>query len=138
MKVIIIEDEQLSAEHLIRLIERIDASIQIEARFDTVKQSLEAFKNGLNADLLFVDIHLADGNAFELFSNVSIDIPVIFTTAYDNYAIQSFQTNSIDYLLKPIGIEELTSSINKFKRLSRQQHELLFQNLLNYRPQTSF
>jgi len=138
MKVIIIEDEQLSAEHLIRLIERIDASIQIEARFDTVKQSLEAFKNGLSADLLFVDIHLADGNAFELFSNVSIDIPVIFTTAYDNYAIQSFQTNSIDYLLKPIGIEELTASINKFKRLSRQQHELLFQNLLNYRPQTRF
>jgi DNA-binding LytR/AlgR family response regulator len=138
MNVVIIEDEHLSAEHLMRLLERIDASIQVVQRFETVKQSLEAFKNGLCADLLFVDIHLADGNAFELFSSISIDIPVIFTTAFDQYAIQSFQTNSIDYLLKPIGIDELTVAINKFNRLSRQQHQQLVQNLINIRPQSSF
>lgn len=138
MNVVIIEDEHLSAEHLMRLLERIDASIQVVQRFETVKQSLEAFKNGLRADLLFVDIHLADGNAFELFSSISIDIPVIFTTAFDQYAIQSFQTNSIDYLLKPIGIDELTAAINKFNRLSRQQHEQLVQNLINIRPQSTF
>jgi DNA-binding LytR/AlgR family response regulator len=138
MNVVIIEDEHLSAEHLMRLLERIDASIQVVQRFETVKQSLEAFKNGLCADLLFVDIHLADGNAFELFSSISIDIPVIFTTAFDQYAIQSFQTNSIDYLLKPIGIDELTVAINKFNRLSRQQHQQLVQNLINIRPQSTF
>lgn len=138
MNVVIIEDEHLSTEHLMRLLERIDASIQVVQRFETIKQSLEAFKNGLCADLLFVDIHLADGNAFELFSSISIDIPVIFTTAFDQYAIQSFQTNSIDYLLKPIGIDELTVAINKFNRLSRQQHQQLVQNLINIRPQSSF
>lgn len=138
MNVVIIEDEHLSAEHLMRLLERIDASIQVVQRFETVKQSQDAFKNGLRADLLFVDIHLADGNAFELFSSISIDIPVIFTTAFDQYAIQSFQTNSIDYLLKPIGIDELTVAINKFNRLSRQQHQQLVQNLINIRPQSSF
>ena len=138
MNVVIIEDEHLSAEHLMRLLGRIDASIQVIQRFETVKQSLEAFKNGLRADLLFVDIHLADGNAFELFSSISIDIPVIFTTAFDQYAIQSFQTNSIDYLLKPVGIDELTTAINKFNRLSRQQHEQLVQNLINIRPLSSF
>lgn len=138
MNVIIIEDEQLSAEHLMRLLGRIDASIKIIERFETVKQSVEALKNGLQADLMFVDIHLADGNAFELFSTVSIDTPVIFTTAFDHYAIQSFQTNSIDYLLKPVGINELTSAMNKFNRLTRQQHEQLVKNLMNLRPHVTF
>src|SRR5574343_477156 len=138
MNVVLIEDKHLSAEHLMRLLESIDASIQIIQRFETVKQSIEAFKNGLRADLLFVDIHLADGNAFELFSAISIDIPVIFTTAFDQYAIQSFQTNSIDYLLKPIGIDDLTAAFKKFNRLSRQQHEQLVQNLINIRQQSSF
>lgn len=87
MKIIIIEDEQLSAEHLELLLLRIDPTIQVIHRFESVKQSIQAFQNGVEADLLFVDIHLADGNSFEIFDKVNIDIPVIFTTAFDQYAI---------------------------------------------------
>ena len=131
MKVVIIEDEQLSAEHLQFLLERIDTSIEVIARFESVKKSVEAFQSGLVADLLFVDIHLADGLSFEIFSKVSIEIPVIFTTAFDEYAIQAFQVNSIDYLLKPIDKTELSKSIEKFRKRTSNQTDELMKNLLN-------
>lgn len=129
MKIIIIEDEQLSAEHLELLLLRIDPTIQVVQRFESVKQSVEAFQNGVEADLLFVDIHLADGNSFEIFNKVNIEIPVIFTTAFDQYAIQAFKTNSIDYLLKPIGVSDLQVSLQKFQKISQNQN--LIQNLIN-------
>jgi DNA-binding LytR/AlgR family response regulator len=129
MKIIIIEDEQLSAEHLELLLLRIDPTIQLVQRFESVKQSVEAFQNGVEADLLFVDIHLADGNSFDIFKKVNMDIPVIFTTAFDQYAIQAFKTNSIDYLLKPIGVSDLQVSLQKFQKISQNQN--LIQNLIN-------
>ena len=129
MKIIIIEDEQLSAEHLELLLSRIDPTIEVIHRFESVKQSIQAFQNGVEADLLFVDIHLADGNSFEIFKKVNIDIPVIFTTAFDQYAIQAFKTNSIDYLLKPIGVVDLKVSLQKFQKVSQNQN--LIQNLIN-------
>ena len=116
MKVIIIEDEMLSAEHLELLLKRIDPEISIIGIFDSVKKSIMEFEKGLKADLLFVDIHLADGLSFEIFSKISIETPVIFTTAFDEYAIQAFKLNSIDYLLKPIGISELQVAVDKFKK----------------------
>ncbi len=131
MNAIIIEDEQLSAEHLVTLLHKIDKSITIIATFDSVKKSLEAFQKGIKADLLFVDIHLADGLSFELFNKISIDIPVIFTTAYDEYAIRAFKTNSVDYLLKPIGIDDLRNAITKFNKLNERHQSLIIENITN-------
>lgn len=116
MKVIIIEDEKLSAEHLTVLLQKIDPSITVIKYFDTIKTSVTAFKEGLTADLIFMDIHLADGNSFEIFNQIELEIPVVFTTAFDNYAIQAFKQNSIDYLLKPIGLQELQFAMEKFKK----------------------
>jgi DNA-binding LytR/AlgR family response regulator len=121
MKAIIIEDEKLSAEHLSNLLKRIDASIHVIAYFDSVKKTISAFEKGIKADVLFVDVHLADGLSFEIFSKINIITPVIFTTAYDDYAIKAFKLNSVDYLLKPIGLEDLRMAIDKFKKMSQQQ-----------------
>ena len=118
MKAIIIEDEKLSAEHLTHLLKKIDTSIEVVATFDTVKKSIEAFEKGINADVLFVDVHLADGISFDIFSKTTIDTPIIFTTAYDEYAIKAFTLNSVDYLLKPIGIEDLKRALEKFKKIN--------------------
>lgn len=130
MNVIIIEDEQLSADHLATLLQRCDPSIHVSHRFESVKQSVEAFRSGVSADLLFVDIHLADGSSFEIFSETEIRIPTIFTTAFDQYAIQAFRTNSIDYLLKPIDIAELRRALDKFRQLNVQQHAQLLSHIL--------
>jgi DNA-binding LytR/AlgR family response regulator len=116
MKVVIIEDEKLSAEHLTVLLQKIDSSIAVIQYFDTISTSVMAFKEGLHADLIFMDIHLADGNSFEIFDQTELETPVIFTTAYDNYAIQAFKQNSIDYLLKPIAIEDLQFAMDKYKK----------------------
>jgi DNA-binding LytR/AlgR family response regulator len=131
MKVIIIEDEKLSADHLVTLINKVDPTISVIAKFDSVKKSIEEFKKGLKADLLFVDIHLADGLSFDIFSKISIDTPVVFTTAYNEYAIKAFEINSVDYLLKPIGIEELSRAIEKFKKLNGLNQAIILENISN-------
>jgi DNA-binding LytR/AlgR family response regulator len=118
MNVIIIEDEHLSAEHLSTLLKKIDKNIEIIGTSDSVKKSIKLLSETSNVDLLFVDIHLADGLSFDIFSKLSIDTPIIFTTAYNEYAIKAFKVNSIDYLLKPIGIEDLRVSIQKFEKLN--------------------
>jgi DNA-binding LytR/AlgR family response regulator len=118
MNIIIIEDEHLSAEHLSTLLKKIDKSIDIIGISDSVKKSIKLLSETPNVDLLFVDIHLADGLSFDIFSKISIDTPIIFTTAYNEYAIKAFKVNSIDYLLKPIGIEDLRVSIQKFEKLN--------------------
>lgn len=129
MKAIIIEDEKLSAEHLARLLKKVDDSIEIIATFDSVKKSIEEFKKGVKADLLFVDVHLADGLSFDIFTKIAIDTPVIFTTAYDEYAIKAFKINSVDYLLKPIGTEDLKIAIEKFKKLNAGSHSTIIENI---------
>ncbi|MBK7689900.1 MAG: response regulator transcription factor [Bacteroidetes bacterium] len=129
MNVIIIEDEKLSAEHLATMIHRVDASIEVVHYFDSVKSAVKGLANGVSADLLFVDIHLADGLSFEIFSKVEVETPIIFTTAYDQYAIKAFKWNSIDYLLKPIGIEELRTAIEKYHRYSGRPQTTVLDNL---------
>lgn len=129
MKVIIIEDEKLSAEHLANLLKRIDPTIDVVNIISSVKKSLETFADGVKADLLFVDIHLADGLSFEIFSKINIETPVIFTTAYDEYAINAFKVNSVDYLLKPIGIDDLRSAVNKFNKFNYQQKANVLENI---------
>lgn len=131
MKVVIIEDEKLSADHLIRLLNKTGEPIEVIAIFDSIKQTLEAFRNGIKADLLFVDIHLGDGLSFEIFHELAIDIPIIFTTAYDEYAIRAFQLNSVGYLLKPVALPELQQAIVKYKRIHQPHYQELLGNIIN-------
>ncbi len=115
MKVLIIEDEIAASENLAFLLQKIDDSIEVVATLDSVKTSVAYFAQPRTIDLAFLDIHLADGLSFEIFDQIKIDAPIIFTTAYDQYALKAFKLNSIDYLLKPIDEEELTASLEKFK-----------------------
>ena len=116
MNIVIVEDEKLSAEHLSTMLRKIDTDFQIVANFDSVRSTVAAFQQGLQADMMFLDIHLADGNGFDIFKSLQLDIPIIFTTAYHEYAIQAFQVNSVDYLLKPIGMQELKRAVEKFRK----------------------
>lgn len=129
MNVAIIEDEKLSAEHLATLLRKADKTIHVIATFDTVKKTVEAFEKGLDAELLFVDIHLADGLSFDIFQKISVETPVIFTTAYDEYAIRAFKFNSIDYLLKPIGINDLKAALEKYNRLTTAKASFPFKEI---------
>ena len=129
MRVVIIEDEKLSAEHLTVLLQKIDETTSVSNYFDTIQASVTAFKEGLTADLIFMDIHLADGNSFEIFNQIQLETPVIFTTAFDNYAIQAFKQNSIDYLLKPIALQELQFAIEKFKKQQQSGNKDLISSI---------
>lgn len=115
MNVLIIEDERAAAKNLHYLLEEIDPSISVRKVIDTVADAIEFFQGDHNIELAFFDIHLADGNSFEIFEKTTVDVPVIFTTAYDEYAVKAFKVNSIDYLLKPIDEDELREAIQKYK-----------------------
>lgn len=117
MKVIIIEDEQIAANRLIKLIREIDESVEIITVLDSIETVVDWVEKEVMPDLFFMDIHLADGNCFEIFNRVKIQQAIIFTTAYDQYAIQSFQANAIDYLLKPIKKDQLSTAMEKYKNL---------------------
>lgn len=116
MKVLIVEDEAIAAEKLERLLGQIDETIIVLAKLESVAQTTSWLKEN-SVDLIFLDIHLADGNSFRIFDELEIKTPVIFTTAYDQYAIQAFKVNSIDYLLKPINKYDLIQSIEKYKAI---------------------
>ncbi|WP_424964282.1 LytR/AlgR family response regulator transcription factor [Ekhidna sp.] len=115
MRYIIIEDEQLAAKRLRSLIESIRADYEFVAKFDSV-ESASISLPALTYDLLFMDIQLADGLSFDIFDQIQIQKPIIFTTAYDEFALKAFKTNSVDYLLKPIADEELANAIKKFEQ----------------------
>lgn len=118
MKVIILEDEKLAVERLGLLLRQIEPNIEVVAALESVEQGISLLQSpGLTADLLLMDIHLADGTAFEIFRHVNICIPVIFTTAYDQYAIDAFKVLSVDYLLKPITPEALAKALEKMRLL---------------------
>ncbi len=121
MKAVIVEDEKRAANHLMHLIHEADADIEIIAGLQTIGQSVEWFRNHPMPDLVFLDIHLADGSSFEIFKEIKIDAPIIFTTAYDEYALKAFSVNSIDYLLKPINKDDLNRALTKIKTLSHIQ-----------------
>ncbi len=116
MKVLIIEDEAAAARRLQKLIQDIDPTIEVIAQLDSIEATMEWLGTNELPELIFMDIHLADGSSFEIFHYVKFDKPVIFTTAYDQYAIQAFKVNAIDYLLKPIKQAELEQAILKFKQ----------------------
>jgi DNA-binding LytR/AlgR family response regulator len=121
MDVLIIEDEHLAAQKLTRQLKKIDPTIEVSEVLDDVESAVDWLQVN-SPDLILCDIHLGDGNSFSIFQEVEVKTPIIFTTAYDQYAVKAFKLNSIDYLLKPIAQDELTHAIEKFKdsQLSNQ------------------
>ena len=117
MKILIIEDEEPAAERLTNIIREIDSSAEIIDSIASVKSAVRWFKENAMPDLLVTDINLADGSSFEIFKEIKVTCPVIFTTAYDQYAIEAFKVNSIDYILKPVKKEELKIAFDKFRNL---------------------
>jgi DNA-binding LytR/AlgR family response regulator len=122
-KALIIEDEKPAAEHLQRLIKQLELKVDILGTISSIDDALIWFDNHPMPDLLFLDIQLSDGLSFEIFNHVQITCPIIFTTAYEEYAIKAFKVNSIDYLLKPIGIDDLSYAINKFTSINNNDSD---------------
>jgi two-component system LytT family response regulator len=120
MNVLIIEDEPLVARDLENLLKRVDNSIQIETILTSVESARNWLTNHTMPDIILSDIQLSDGISFDIFEKLHITCPIIFTTAYDDYAIRAFKLNSIDYLLKPIDGLELAAALNKYKTLSAE------------------
>lgn len=117
MKIIIIEDEASAASRLRRLITEIASDADITGEADSIESAVRLFaETGANVDLVFMDIQLADGLSFEIFEKTTVRAPVIFTTAYDEYALKAFKVNAIDYLLKPIDRMELIVALEKFRK----------------------
>lgn len=114
MRYIVIEDEQLASKRLRGLVEDLRPNYEFVAKFDSV-ESASISLPVLSYDLLFMDIQLADGLSFDIFDQISVEKPIIFTTAYDEFALKAFKTNSVDYLLKPIDENELLTAIKKFE-----------------------
>lgn len=117
MKVVIVEDEIIAAKTLQKMICEVRPNFVIEAVLQSVEESIEWFESNPIPDLVFMDIHLADGSSFSIFDKVEIKAPIIFTTAYNEYALEAFEVNSIDYLLKPISKQRLTKAIMKFENI---------------------
>ena len=117
MKVVIIEDEALASERLKKMVLSYDKNIEVLAQLESVEESIEWFKNNPHPELIFLDIHLEDDLSFAIFEKVKINSSIIFTTAFDEYAIKAFKLRSIDYLLKPIVQEELNAALKKYSEL---------------------
>jgi DNA-binding LytR/AlgR family response regulator len=125
MNVVIIEDEDRTARQLERLLKKYDPSVHVLTQLPSIKKAVDWFSQHGSGqlpqpDLVFMDIHLEDGLSFSIFEQFNLTLPVIFTTAYDEYMLKAFKVNSIDYLLKPVDYEELVAAIEKFKALRSQ------------------
>ena len=117
MKALVIEDEILAAQSLQKLVTEVAPDTEIIGVLQSIEESVAWFNENPMPDLVFMDIHLADGSSFAIFEQVQITCPIIFTTAYDEYALKAFEVSSIDYLLKPINRNDLTRAMNKYKSL---------------------
>lgn len=134
MNVVIIEDELPAYKRLVKLVEETLPGATVAAHLDSVADAKSWFENNKSPDILFMDIHLADGSAFDLLKEVKVEAPIIFTTAYDQYAIDAFKASSIDYLLKPIKKEELKTALSKlseFRKMFNENGETLIQAVTN-------
>lgn len=131
MRVVILEDEQLTAQRLDNMLHKYDEDLEVLATLPSVAEAVDWFKNNDDPDLIFMDIHLEDDQSFSIFEKINLDVPVIFTTAYDEYMIKAFKVNSIDYLMKPVNYSELVNAIEKFKKLQKHYQENGLENLLH-------
>lgn len=122
MNVVIVEDEKLAADKLERQLKKADEKINVTATLESISEAVKWFSEN-KCDLVFLDIHLSDGISFNIFDKVKIKTPVIFTTAYDQYAIQAFKVNALDYLLKPINKNDLSGALEKYHSLVEHNKE---------------
>ena len=134
MKVLIIEDETAASENLIAMLQEIDSEIEVLKVLESVQQTVRWLSSNPAPDLIFMDIHLSDGSAFTLFQEMEVTVPIVFTTAYDQYALDAFAVNSIDYLLKPIKTSELARALDKFKRWTHSDVMDYLQRMMKMRP----
>jgi DNA-binding LytR/AlgR family response regulator len=124
MNVVVIEDERLTAQRLVTLLQKYDPSIVVLAQISSVADALSWFRSYTASpiDLIFLDIHLEDGDGFQIINELQLSTPVIFTTAFDDYMVKAFKVNSIDYLLKPLNYDELAAALTKFRTLRTRDH----------------
>ncbi len=122
-KVVIVEDETAAAVNLRNMLKTIAPDAEVLVVLESVEEAVEYFSQEVVADVVFMDIHLADGESFRIFKSVDISIPIIFTTAYDEYALEAFKVNSIDYLLKPFKEEDLQRALDKLQRLTTTERD---------------
>lgn len=115
LKILIIEDEEPATNRLMKMIKEVEPQTELLAAVESVSTAIKWFKENPMPDLLFSDIQLGDGTSFDIFREVTVTCPIIFTTAFDQYAIEAFKVNSIDYLLKPLKKEDLSAALAKFK-----------------------
>ena len=135
MKVLIIEDETTASENLVEMLKEIDPSIEVLHVLESVQQTVRWLNTNPAPDLIFMDIHLSDGSAFTLFSQIDVQTPIVFTTAYDQYALDAFTVNSIDYLLKPIKMAELTRALEKFKKWGKTDVIAYLEHMMKLNPE---
>lgn len=138
MKVLIVEDETVAYENLVEIISGIDPSIQILGNTESISQTIEWIQTNPAPDLIFMDIHLSDGSAFAIFRSITVETPVIFTTAYDEYAIDAFKVNSVDYLLKPIKAGELEKALTKFNKWTHAEVVQYLTQMTRLKPLNRF
>jgi DNA-binding LytR/AlgR family response regulator len=130
MKILIFEDETLASDRIIKILKEIDASHEIVSVIKSIEEGKKWFNTNEDPDIIISDIRLLDGLSFDLFKEIKTEVPVIFTTAYDQYAIKAFEVNSIDYLLKPIQKEKLRDALNKYiERTSQNKFPADFESL---------
>ena len=122
-RVVIVEDETAAVVNLKSMLTTVVGDVEVVAVLESVEEAVEFFREGAVADVVFMDIHLADGDSFRIFRSVEIDTPIIFTTAYDEYALDAFKVNSIDYLLKPFKEEDLSRAMDKLTRLTSTERK---------------
>lgn len=121
MRVLIIEDETAAARNLQSMLESIEPDIKVVGITESIIDTLDWFAENPMPDIVFMDIHIADGESFRIFDSVDISAPIIFTTAYDQYALEAFKVNSIDYLLKPLKEEDLQRAMDKWRRITHTE-----------------
>lgn len=121
MNALIVEDEMAAQRNLCSVLAKVAPQIEVVATTESVTETVEWLLHNAQPDIIFMDIHLSDGHAFHIFDIIEVKAPVIFTTAYDQYALEAFKLNSIDYLLKPIKPNEVEHALNKLRRLSNQE-----------------
>lgn len=126
MNIVIIEDEALAAKKLEHMLSEITTEVSVAATLESIEDAVSWFESNLHPDLIFMDIQLEDGLSFDILNRVDIDCPIIFTTAYDQYALQAFKSKSIDYLLKPIGMEDLNRAFIKYRDIYGNQKSFLY------------
>lgn len=119
MRVLIVEDETSSYENLLGILKDVAPEIEVAGNTESVSETVNWLSNNVQPDLIFMDIHLSDDSAFAIFNKIEVNVPIVFTTAYDQYALDAFQVNSIDYLLKPIKAKDVQRALRKFSIISK-------------------